>query len=157
LKAEFGDVCDTENWYHFAIVQDGSVDKAYMYQNGDLKATVTSVGEIDVVDPESHAAKIGRKFNHPSSYFNGKIDEFGIWNVALTTIAIQKLYNGGKPIRLDTNSGAYTSSDELEGWWRMGDGIEDGSGSTIYDMSTNRVNGEQSTLAETPAYSTEVP
>ena len=161
LKAEFGDVCDTENWYHFAIVQDGSVDKAFIYQNGVLKATVTSVGEIDASGADE--AKIGKHYddNESSGYYDGKIDELGIWDVALSSNAISELYNGGKPIRLDTNSGAYTSSGDLQGWWRMGDGTEAGSGNTIYDMSsTNSNDGTKSGSSgtnNTPQYSTTVP
>ena len=34
-----------------------------------------------------------------------------------------------------------TSIGNCVGWWRMGAGTEDGSGTTIYDMSTNSNNG----------------
>jgi len=158
LKAEFGDVCDTENWYHFAIVQDGSADEAYMYQNGDLKATVSSVGEISVASPDT--AKIGRKFNSAHNFFNGQIDELGMWDVALDADAVSAIYNSGSPIDLTEASGDYDNEGDLIGWWRMGDGTEAGSGNTIYDMSANSVNGTKSGAGgsnNTPQYLTTAP
>ena len=41
----------------------------------------------------------------------------------------------------DFNHTNWEKSGDLTLWWKMGDGTERGSGSTIYDMSTNSYNG----------------
>ena len=118
LKADFGDVMDTTSWYHFAIVQDGTVDEAYIYQNGVLKATVSNVGEITVTD--TTPAAIGVHW-WPSygNEFNGMVDECAIFNSALSAAQILAIYNGGTPQSLVPYSPL--------SWWRMGDGtLDDG-------------------------------
>jgi len=120
LKAEFGDVMDTSSWYHFAIVQDTSESEAYIYQNGVLKATVDNVGVVS--QSTDLTAKIGKFWSHDSLYFNGNIDEVAIWNSVLTQNEISQIYNSGKAtLDLSTDSGSYSSSANIQGWWRMGD------------------------------------
>ena len=73
LKIEFGDVHTVDTWMHYAIVQDGANDQAFVYQNGVLQATVSSVGEINATT--STSAKIGKHWasGENSGYFNGQI------------------------------------------------------------------------------------
>ena len=75
LKIEFGDVHTVDTWMHYAIVQDGANDQAFVYQNGMLQATVSSVGEINATT--STSAKIGKHWasGENSGYFNGQIRE----------------------------------------------------------------------------------
>jgi hypothetical protein len=65
---------------------------------------------------------------------------------ALSASDISDIYNSGEPASLSSYSPV--------GWWRMGDGTEAESGTTIYDMSDNTNNG---TLTNGPTYSSSVP
>jgi len=74
------------------------------------------------------------------------LDEFSVFDSALSSSDITAIYNSGTPTDLTSLSPV--------GWWRMGDGTESASGTTIYDMSANSNNG---TLENGPTYSTDVP
>jgi hypothetical protein len=79
-------------------------------------------------------------------HFAGNIDELALFNSVLSADEITQLYNDGNPFDLNSDVGNYTSSANLKAWWRMGDGTETGSGTTIYDMSTNDSNSDDLTL-----------
>ena len=51
----------------------------------------------------------------------------------------------------------WSQSGNLRGWWRMGDGIENGSGLTIYDMSANSNNGSMENMENPGDYSGDTP
>ena len=90
LKAEFGDVLNTTDWYHFAIAIDGTANEAYLYQNGILKATVTGVGEPSQGTVDT--AKIGKHFDDAQAYyFDGDISQIGLWQGTLTQAQIQSV------------------------------------------------------------------
>jgi len=55
------------------------------------------------------------------SYFNGSIDNIGIYDKALTQAEITRQYNGGQPIDLSTDA----TSDSLVAYYQMGDGTLD--------------------------------
>ena len=118
LKAEFGDVLNTTDWYHFAISIDGTANEAYIYQNGDLKVTVSNVGEP--AQTTNQTAKIGKHFaSGQNHYFNGLIDEVAIWNTALTSTQIQSIYDAkGTNLTKDLTT---VSGSNLKYWNRMGD------------------------------------
>lgn len=69
------------------------------------------------------------------------ITEVGIWRKVLLAAEVAALYNGGDGLMLNDDSGSYVSSDELEGWWRFGDGATENPDSapttTIADESGN--------------------
>ena len=84
--------------------------------------------------------------NTVNRWWNGKIDEVAMFHSALSASDISDIYNSGAP--------ADVLSYSPVAWWRMGDGTEAGSGTTIYDMSANSNNG---TLTNGPTYSSSVP
>ena len=55
----------------------------------------------------------------------------------LSAAQITTLYNSGTPIDASSNSGNYTSSSNLKGYWRL----NEGTGSTVSDLSGNGNNG----------------
>jgi hypothetical protein len=62
----------------------------------------------------------------PNNFWLGNIDEFAIWNTALGETAIQEIYNAtanntNKVLDLNTDTGNYTSSSNLQYWNRLGD------------------------------------
>ena len=81
-----------------------------------------------------------------SSYFNGRVDELGIFTSAVSESDLLAMYNSG--------SGAIDLTSYSPGlWWRMGDN-DGGTGSTITDQGSAGNNG---TLTNGPTYSTSVP
>ena len=74
-------------WFNLVYTNDGLNGK--FYKNGILFHTEPSSGTFSL----NGNLAIGR-MNHPSfDAFNGKIDDFGIWNRALTQEEITNLYN----------------------------------------------------------------
>ena len=66
LKVEFGEVQPVGTWYYYVIVQDTSENEAYIYQNGVLVSTVSSVGVI--TQSTSTTAKIGVAWYNTALY-----------------------------------------------------------------------------------------
>jgi hypothetical protein len=149
-------------WSHIVLTYDDSTysNSPVTYVNG-VSASLSGYnspesGETAVSDA-SYDLRIGFSNNETQPFGPGNIDEVAIWDVILSAEAVSAIYNSGSPINLIKASGDYDNEGDLIGWWRMGDGTEAGSGSTIYDMSNNSNNGTQSTLSKTPQYSTIAP
>ena len=83
-------VLSSSTWYHVAGVYDKSAGKIKIYINGALEATTSSIGQIATV---STATYFGR--NQGGNNVDGRIDDAGIWNVALSGDQISALYNSG--------------------------------------------------------------
>jgi hypothetical protein len=76
-------------WYHAVILYNGTAWKLYL--NNVLEGTYTGAyGSLPVI-----TLFLGTGYN---GYFDGKLDEFGIWNRALTASEIAILYNSGAGI-----------------------------------------------------------
>ena len=75
-------------WQHYAFVFDGS--KAYLYVNATLVASIAATGTFPVVTTSplmlGYSPVSGYNF-----YYKGGIDEFTLWNKALTQSQIQNL------------------------------------------------------------------
>ena len=85
------------------------------------------------------------------------MDEVAVWDTDLDAAAVTAIYNSGTPIALDADSGNYSNSSNLQGWWRMGDGTEEASGNTIYDMEGSKDGTFTDGDASGIQYSTDVP
>ena len=72
-----------------------------------------------------------------SERFNGSIDETALWSKALTANEVSAIYNSSTALDVRTNAGDYSSSNNLVAYWKM----EDGSGTTLTDVSGNSNNG----------------
>ncbi len=66
-----------DQWVHFAMTWDGTAVRAFV--NGEKKAEKTSSDAQKTLMTMPSAFILG---GYPSNYFNGKIDELRIWNVA---------------------------------------------------------------------------
>ena len=86
------DVLTGNEWNFLAIVRDGTV--LYTYLNGALVHTHTNVSTVSF---DSGVLDIGwaTPRNKAGTYFNGIIDEVGIWDRALDSDEISDLYNSG--------------------------------------------------------------
>ena len=94
-----GDIALSDStWYHVAGTYDKDAGEIKLYVNGVLDDTTTGVGQILTV---TTAAYLGR--NENGQYFDGRIDDVGIWNTVLAVGnvngndagTINHLYNGG--------------------------------------------------------------
>jgi hypothetical protein len=79
-------------WYHIAGVYDKSAGEIRLYVNGTLENTTTGIGQIATI---STPAYLGR--NEGGNYYDGTIDDVGIWNRVLTATEIGKLANNNTP------------------------------------------------------------
>jgi len=107
------------DWRHIAGTYDGTNLKLYV--DGSEVSSVSRTGNLISATGE---LALGAFFT--SNYFDGKIDEVAIWNTALSSDAVTEIYNAtanntGKVLDLNTNSGNYTSSANLQYWNRLGD------------------------------------
>lgn len=77
----------TKTWYHIVALFDGTTAK--LYANNNIIGSSDKASWNTTLD----SLFIGSQCNK-MKYHNGKIDELGIWNRALTTEEINKLYVG---------------------------------------------------------------
>ena len=108
----------TNNWYHFVFVHN-SASGGRLYINGNLVNSNSSIGSIC---NSLNALNIGADINNGNLYrfFNGKIDDIGVWNRVLTQQEITNLYNSANSNEcltmvintgaLNTNPVTYTST-----------------------------------------------
>jgi hypothetical protein len=83
------------NWHHLAFVKDEGADKMYIYFDGDpawWKAGGTHSNLSGVVDGlvDDGDFEIGEDFD-----YEGKMDDFRIYNIAKSESEIEELYRGG--------------------------------------------------------------
>jgi len=130
-------------WHHIAIVRDTSDNTIKCYLDAGTP-TSNSMSASEDFSSAGNDILLGRQAtNWP---LEGLMDEFSILDSALSASQVSDIYNSGVPIDIESLNPV--------GWWRMGDGTEAGSGTTVYDMSTNSNNG---TLTNGPTFSTTVP
>lgn len=84
----------TGTWKHIVITRTGATNKIYIDGVSDtLQANTTQTGSIDY---STDALWFGQR--NGGLRFNGKLDEIGIFNVALTQSEVSELYNSGTGI-----------------------------------------------------------
>ena len=124
-------------WVHFALSND---------RNGNIVGYIN--GQYDDAD-SSDATDITNSGHFMIAAFGSgtvsavTVSEAAIYNKALSASEVKTIYNGREPYNHKESSFA----SNLTGWWRMGDGLERGSGTTIYDMSNNSNNGTMVNMA----------
>ena len=139
------------NWHHVVGVFDAGSTLA-LYIDGDSESVTSGSTDATGVSSLNTSALnpwIGSN-KSDGDYWEGKISEVSIWNTTLSANQVKTLYNGREPFDAQN-----LAKSNLVGYWRMGDGTERGTGTTIYDMSANANNG---TLTNhTGLYSGDVP
>lgn len=79
----------TATWYHCVVIQNSSTSVTIYINNVETNTAATTfvatVGQF-------YLAYLGRS---GAWYTDGRIDEVGIWNRALTSTEVGQLYNGG--------------------------------------------------------------
>ena len=104
------------NWHLYTLTINGFTQKAYL--DGTLVETWVSTVSAGTAGERGYT--VGRYGDFTSTnYFNGSIDEVGIWNTALTSTQVSEIYNA-----TDTNLTkdlTTVSGSNLKYWNRMGD------------------------------------
>ena len=124
---------DYEGGWHFMVMTYDGTTKRFYRDGAQIGSNTSNSGDI------SYSASGGLYIGSSGSseYFDGKIDEIAIWNDALTASEITALYNSGYGLDASSNSGNYTSSSNLKGYWKM----NEQTGNTVADSSTNSNSG----------------
>ena len=120
-------------WYHVGITYSKAASAVKMYING---TEVASTSYATTITPTTGVLKIAIAEGSGHDWI-GSIDDLAFYNITLTANDIQTAYNGREPF--DHNS--WSNKSGLAAYYRMGDGLENGSGTTLYDMSNNSNNG----------------
>ena len=90
----------------------------------------------------------GRNSAVANLYFDGHINEIGMWDAELDADAHAAIYNSGKGINLTRDVGNYDSAADLIGYWKM----EENTGTTVVDSSGG---GETGTLSHSSLFTTD--
>jgi len=137
-QAPVGDVND---WNFLVGVYDGTLgsDNVKLYVNGVLGGT-TDDFTGDVTQPANvelaRTANDMSGSNEPAAdHAVANLDEFGLWNTALSSDAITTIYNSGAPTNLAIDSGNYIVSQNLALWWRCGEAGDSNTSNGINDRS----------------------
>lgn len=153
-----GDYLTTNTWYHLVWTgnRPGSgTTTSTLYINGSAISLVALSNFLTALPNAGgtfdNNTLIAARNNASSGsgsgelFLDGTLDEVAFFDSVLSASDVSSIYNSGAPADLSPFSPLH--------WWRMGDGTEAGSGTTVYDMagSTNL------TLTNGPTYSTDVP
>lgn len=91
LRVVSSGVLSSNTWYHFVVTYNTSTGWV-LYKDGTQVDSNTSTGSIG---SKSSGSVIGYDTGSNNNYFDGKIDELGIWNKTLSSSVVSDLYNGG--------------------------------------------------------------
>ena len=129
-------------WYHLAATRtSGAVQMYFNSVSGD---SVTNANTMSL-------RYIGG--DSSSKFTPVKISEVATYDIALTAAQVKTLYNSREPY----NHKEGIATGNLIGWFRMGDGLENHAGTTIYDTSANSNNGTMTNMDATTDYRGEIP
>lgn len=141
-------------WHHMVLTVNGTSFKAYI-DGGDAAINASNTSNTEGAAFTATSTKtysggqynyvVGRNGTNNGYYFDGLLDEVGIFEYELTASQARSIYNEGTPDDLTSYSPNI--------WWRMGDNDE-GTGSTITDQGSASQN---LTLTNGPTFSTTVP
>ena len=134
----------TGTWYNVTVVRSGTTVTVYTNGANSDSKTHSSLGT-----GFGSTHWVGQYWDASNS-LDGNVDEYALWDEALTSSEVEAIYNSGTPINLASDSGNYASSANLVGYWRM----EENTGTTVADSSTN---SNTATLTNGPTFSTDVP
>ena len=93
LRKELTSAISTSTWYHVVVTYDGSADVSgvKIYLNATEPASSNTYNACSSTSLTSVSTIIGGT----NAFFNGILDEVGIWNRELTSTEVTELYNSG--------------------------------------------------------------
>jgi len=93
VVADSGFTPTVSTWYHLVVTYDGT--NTIIYINGDLKVTSNTA----VQSGTSASCVMGIYPGGTVEWYNGIIDEVGIWSRALSSTEVTALYNSGNGLQ----------------------------------------------------------
>jgi len=129
-ESEFDDDYNlsTGTWFHVCATRNNSDNKIRFYKDGQLTSTSGTTNDPTGGTSTTLRFLIGRNQNFSSgSFFNGKMRNVRIWNIARTDDQIAFAYNKTIP----------NNATGLVGYWKL----DEGSGTTVYDSTSSSNNG----------------
>jgi hypothetical protein len=126
-----GTTCELNAWQHYVIVMQSGLNNIKVYRNGVLDNTGTVNFSSLISNSNLYLGYIPTSAtNITQSNFLGKIDDFGIWNRALTQQEITTMYNSIEvPTYSDTcNNVSGSLTQGLVGYWPFCGNANDDSG-----------------------------
>lgn len=126
-------------WHHLAYIQNGTTNKGSIYVDGVAVATNLTYQPIPLVG----TAVIGNRYIPSITYgVNAYIDEFKIYNTALSIEQIKQDINTGSTLSVGTTTSEAADLSDGEGnppiaEWKL----DEMQGSTVSDTSGNNYNG----------------
>ena len=120
----------TDTWYHVAFTNSKSDGRIRIYINGNLDNsknwTSGGYGLTSTTNPIGIGASVWNGIDNPSNFFDGEMSDIRFWDSERTQSAINYYKNS----TLNTNS-------TLKLYYKL----NEGSGSTINDLSGNSITG----------------
>ncbi|NWF91108.1 MAG: putative Ig domain-containing protein, partial [Ignavibacteriaceae bacterium] len=83
------------NWHHIVGVKDGSTSQLKLYVDGELEGSTNTAYTTGFDSPSADFGIGYRPVTGDESFFNGVIDEVGIYNVALSINEVRQNYASG--------------------------------------------------------------
>ena len=117
------------NWTHVVVSYSNTSDAVVFYLNNSVETIDSTNGSFIDIPSNSLDMRVCQGFH-------GHVSDLALYSSALSASDVSKIYDGGDSYRHDTG----VASANLIAWWRMGDGAENGTGTTIYDESSNSNN-----------------
>jgi hypothetical protein len=89
------------NWHHVVITYDGSrsTSGVTIYIDGSSRTVTSITNTLSTNAPTGSSMAIGSRTSTFGSYYDGSLDEFGIWSRALTSGEVTSLYNSGAGVQ----------------------------------------------------------
>lgn len=91
IQARTTTAIGTGTWKHIVFTRTGATNKIYIDSVSDTLAS--NLTQTTTIDYFTDALWLGQR--NAGLRFDGKLDEVGIWNVALTQAEVNEIYNGG--------------------------------------------------------------
>lgn len=131
----------TENeWHYVTLTVDGD-NRIDLYVDGTLNVSDTAIGTTAPYLHNVNDLKIGSMHAGTNNPFQGIIDEVRIYNTVITAAQIQSLYKQGQSDEVNAGASQAQGTGRLDsglaGYWKL----DDGSGTSATDSSTNGNNG----------------
>jgi hypothetical protein len=105
---DWGSTLSTATWYHVCFGHSASANEVWITVNGGTPVTFATSGAA--VSSASSPFRIGaRAYSGFEDYFDGLIDEVGLWERDIRT-DVAALYNGGSGISYDDIAGTPAAS-----------------------------------------------
>jgi len=133
-------------WHHVVAVSSGTAYSLYVDGSAETLTNSNNDGTWFGDLTSLTSTNIGSHVRSSvGNFFTGNIDEVAVWDSDQSS-NISTIYNSGTPGNLLPLNPKV--------WWRMGDGVEANSGTTIYDM---RSFSNDMTMVSSPVYQSDTP